>query len=82
MDKFKKIDLFGKLFVFEMHRNDRMHRTVIGSIMTLLLLPVILIYGVMRFNVMTGYQDSNILVTDHLNYWTEYDVVSTSKDNF
>ena len=82
LEKFKRMDLFGKLFVFEMHKGDRMHRTVIGSIMTLLLVPVTITYGVMRFNVMLGYDDSNILIVDHLNYWTEDDVITTSKDNF
>ena len=82
LEKFKRMDMFGKLFVFEMHKGDRMHRTVIGSIMTLLLVPVTITYGVMRFNVMLGYDDSNILIVDHLNYWTEDDVISTSKDNF
>ena len=55
MERFKKIDLFGRLFVFEMNKNDRMHRTAIGSILTLLMVPVTLIYGIMQFNVMIYY---------------------------
>ena len=82
VEKFKRIDLFGNIFVFDMHKGDRFHRTVIGSIMTLLLVPVILTYGIMRFNVMIEFADSNILITDHLNYWTEDEFVTTSKNNF
>ena len=81
MNKFKSIDQFGQLFVFDMTTGDTLHRTTTGSILTLLLVPVTLVYAVMRFQVMLGYKESNIIITDHLDYWTQDHHLTTSDHN-
>ena len=65
-----------------MNKGETKHKTSLGSMFTLLLLPVTLTYGVMRFLVMLDYKQTNILITDHLYYWTQDHIISTSKHNF
>ena len=63
------IDRFGSEFKFYVMEKQTDYRTVMGCMLTLLILPVILPFAVYKFDIMLKYDDTNIIVHEHEHYF-------------
>ena len=76
-----RIDQFGQTFSFNVSRGQKSHTSVLGSFFTLFIVPVTVVYGVLQYIVMYHFQDTNILIQKHLNYFTDDFTLSTASDS-
>ena len=77
------MDQTGHPFAFKVHYRFSEHRTWIGVFLSILIFPVVLSYGILQFNALVYHQNSNVIVTQELNYFevNEFEI-TTQHQNF
>ena len=76
------IDRFGEPFKFNIRNNNDTYKSIPGTILSLVLLPLIIPFAVYKFNVMRNYGDSNIVEGTQYNYFDSSFTLSSKEHNF
>ena len=77
-----RLDLFG--YILEKKHTDglKLYRSLMGSVMSVTLLIVMMLYTVYKYNAMLRYNDTNLMVSEQTGAYTDKDVFKGGKDHF
>ena len=77
-----KLDRFGEPFKFNVQNDDDLYKSIPGSILSLILLPLIIPFAVYKFNVMRDYGETNIVEATTYNYFDDSFSLTSKDHNF
>ena len=75
-------DAFGQQFNFRIHHRFTSYKTKTGFILTMLLILPILPFAVYKYNVMRYYDETNIIISTHYDYFNQDFILSSSDYGF
>ena len=76
------VDAFGHRFNFRIHKKFTSYKTIVGFLLTLLMVVALVPFAIYKYGVMVNFRDSNIVEIHNPQYFNETYEVSNSQNNF
>ena len=77
-----RLDLFGYILEKKTEDGLKLYKSLVGSLMSVTLLVVMMLYTVYKYNAMLRYNDTNLMVSEQTGAYTDKDIFKGGKENF
>ena len=71
LENITHFNAFGQKFDFRVHKSSPNYKSVVGFCLTITMLVCLGAFAYVKYQTLIGYNDSNILITNHQNFFDQ-----------